>query len=77
VIDRTSTLALELLPRSFRVEDVHALFQGLGLTHRQAAPWLHRMVQSGRIERSNNPSRIFTWSKRPGESSLGDRSPRT
>jgi 8-oxo-dGTP diphosphatase len=55
VIDRTSTRALEVLPRSFRLEDVHALFLALGLTHRQAAPWLRRMVQSGRIERVEEP----------------------
>jgi len=55
VIDRTSTLALEVLPRSFRLEDVHALFLGLGLTHRQTAPWLRRMVRSGRIERVEEP----------------------
>ena len=55
VIDRTLTLALRLLPRSFHVEDVHALFQELGLTRRQAAIWLRRMVQSGRIERVAQP----------------------
>ena len=59
VIDRTLTLALQLLPRSFRVEDVHALFQELGLTRRQAAIWLRRMVQSGRIERVEEPCPHF------------------
>lgn len=55
VIDRTTTLALQLLPVSFRVEDVHALFEGLGLTRRQAASWLRGMVGSGRIERVEQP----------------------
>jgi 8-oxo-dGTP diphosphatase len=59
VIDRTPTLALELLPRSCRLEDVHALFQGLGLTRRQAAPWLRSIVQSGRIKRLDQPSPHF------------------
>ena len=59
VIDRPLTLALQLLPRSFRVEDVHALFQGLGLTRQQAAPWLRRMALSGRIERVDHPSPHF------------------
>ena len=58
-IDPTRTLALELLPRCFRVEDVHALFLGLGLARRQAAPWLRRMVLSGRIERVEHPSPHF------------------
>ncbi len=55
VIDPTLTRAPQLLPRSFRVEDVHALFLGLGLTRRQAASWLRRMVGSGRIERLQQP----------------------
>ena len=55
VIDRTSTLALQLLPESFGVEDVQALFRGLGLTRRQAASWLRRLVGSGRIERVEQP----------------------
>jgi len=55
VIARTLTLAGRLLPGSFRVEDVHALFLELGLTRRQAASWLSREVGSGRIERLEPP----------------------
>ncbi len=55
VLDPTLTLALQLLPSSFCVEDVHALLQDLGLSRRQAAPWLRRMVRSGRIDRVEQP----------------------
>ena len=59
VAERKSTLALELMPRCFHLEDVYALFQGLGLARRQAAPWLHRMRRAGRIERVEQPSPHF------------------
>ncbi len=55
LIDPTLTLALQILPTSFRTEVVHAVFEELGLSRRQAAPWLRRMVQSGRIERVDQP----------------------
>ncbi len=55
LIDPTLPLALQLLPTSFRVEDVHALFEELGLSRRQAAPWLRKMVQTGRIVRFEQP----------------------
>jgi 8-oxo-dGTP diphosphatase len=55
LIDPALTLALQLLPRSFSVQDVHALFEELGLSRRRATPWLRRMVQSGRIERVEQP----------------------
>ncbi len=51
VIDRNPSLGLELLPRSFHVEDADALFQGLGLHRSQPAAWLQEMVWAGRVER--------------------------
>jgi 8-oxo-dGTP diphosphatase len=51
VIEQTPRIALELLPKSFGLEDVYALFQGLGLRRRRALPWLNKVVRSGQIER--------------------------
>jgi 8-oxo-dGTP diphosphatase len=55
LIDPTRPLTLQLLPSSFRVEDIHALFLALGLTRRRATSWLRGMVGSGRIERVDQP----------------------
>jgi 8-oxo-dGTP diphosphatase len=55
LIDPNRPLALQLLPGSFLVEDVHAVFEELGLSRRQAAPWLRKMVRSGRIESIEQP----------------------
>jgi 8-oxo-dGTP diphosphatase len=68
VICRKPTIALELLPRSSHLEDVHALFQGLGLLRRQASPWLRSFVRSGQIERVQEPALHF----RLGESNRRD-----
>jgi 8-oxo-dGTP diphosphatase len=57
VIERAT--GLDILPKSFHVEDVHRLFHGLGLTRRQAGDWLRRMVRSGRIEEVDQPSPHF------------------
>jgi 8-oxo-dGTP diphosphatase len=59
VICRRVAITEELLPRSFHEEDVHALFQGLGLTRRRASPWLRSIVRSGRIERVEEPTLHF------------------
>jgi 8-oxo-dGTP diphosphatase len=61
VIEQTPRLALELMPKSFGLEDVHALFQGLGLPRRKALPWLRKVVRSGQIERVEGPSPRFHW----------------
>jgi 8-oxo-dGTP diphosphatase len=61
VIEQAPRLALVLLHKSFGLEDVHALFKGLGLPRRQVLSWLRKVVRSGQIERVEGPSPRFHW----------------
>jgi 8-oxo-dGTP diphosphatase len=59
VLDQSAGRALELLPNTFRVEKVHALFGDLALSRQEAASWLRGMMRLRRIERSGPSLREF------------------
>ncbi len=59
LLDRDSSLALDMLPRTFHARQAEGLFQALGLTQREAASWLERMVKSRWIRLDDAPGLGF------------------